>query len=206
VTLAWVVRHPRWGIIGLPLLALRYVRPKDIATIPGRYGWPFEAKLERAVRLVQWLVGWAPLVGQALGVVVDGGEAKAPFLKLALAAGVVLVGRRRKDAALRDVPSPLRPGQHRGPGRPRTSGAHRISLNLWAHALVALWAWAKRKKDLCDRKASPWDDAARRPSHADKRKALQRHSLEEAFSRTGPGRRPTRKFQRLIRGLIHLVS
>ncbi len=31
VTLAWVVRHPRWGAIGLPLLACMYVRRKDIA-------------------------------------------------------------------------------------------------------------------------------------------------------------------------------
>ncbi len=31
VTLAWVVRHPLWGAIGLPLLACMYVRQKDIA-------------------------------------------------------------------------------------------------------------------------------------------------------------------------------
>ena len=28
VTLAWLVRHPRWGAIGLPLRALLYVRPE----------------------------------------------------------------------------------------------------------------------------------------------------------------------------------
>jgi hypothetical protein len=31
VTLAWVVRHPRWGTMGLPLLARLYVRQQDIA-------------------------------------------------------------------------------------------------------------------------------------------------------------------------------
>jgi len=30
VTLAWVVQHPLWGAIGLPLLARLYVRQKDI--------------------------------------------------------------------------------------------------------------------------------------------------------------------------------
>jgi hypothetical protein len=312
VTLAWVVRHPRWGTIGLPLLAWLYVRSKDIPTLPARYGWTFQTKLELAGGLVQWLVRWTRLLGKPLWVVVDGGYAKAPFLKPALAAGVVIVGRLRKDAALRDLPPPVRPGQRRVRGRPRTYGQHRLSLakragqkrgwqtieavlygervrktiktflatwpsvggvlrvvlvqeahrwlpffctdvhataveileavaarssieqdfhdlkeveglgqqqvrtiwanvavyhlNLWAHTLVELWAWTKRKKALCDRKASPWDEASRRPSHADKRKALQRHSLAEAFSRTGPGQRLPRKFHRLIWGLIHLVS
>jgi len=30
---------------------------------------------------------------------------------------------------------------------------------------------------LVDRRGSPWDDPDRRPSHADKRKALQREAL-----------------------------
>jgi hypothetical protein len=73
VTLAWVVRHPRWGLLGRPLLALLYVRPKELATIPARSGWSFQTKLELAVRLVQGLVGGAQFVGQALGVGVEGG-------------------------------------------------------------------------------------------------------------------------------------
>ena len=34
VTLSWVVRHPLWGTIGLPLLAALYVRRKNISAIP----------------------------------------------------------------------------------------------------------------------------------------------------------------------------
>lgn len=34
VTLSWVVRHPLWGTVGLPLLAALYVRRKDIPAIP----------------------------------------------------------------------------------------------------------------------------------------------------------------------------
>jgi hypothetical protein len=52
------------------------------------------------------------------------GYAKALFLKPALGAGVAVVGRLRKAAALRDLP-PWRPGQ---PGRPRTYGPNTISL------------------------------------------------------------------------------
>ena len=46
-------------------------------------------------------------------------------------------------------------------------------LNLWMHTLVELWAWDKSHEELCDRSDSPWDDAERRPSHANRRKALR---------------------------------
>lgn len=79
-------------------------------------------------------------------------------------------------------------------------------VSLGAHPLVEWWAWGKRKQEICDRKDSPWDEASRRPSHAERRKALQRQSLEQACSRTGQDERRTRKLQRLLRGLIRLVS
>jgi hypothetical protein len=58
-----------------------------------------------------------------------------------------------------------------------------LNLNLWVHALVELWGWGRPVEELSDRSESPWDDAARRPSHADRRKALQRQMLEESFQR-----------------------
>jgi hypothetical protein len=30
VTISWLVKHPKWGCIGMPLLALMYVRQKDL--------------------------------------------------------------------------------------------------------------------------------------------------------------------------------
>src|SRR5258708_5704110 len=54
VTLAWVVRHRWWGTIGLPLLAMLYVRQKDIADIAPWYQVKFQTKLEQAVDLVEW--------------------------------------------------------------------------------------------------------------------------------------------------------
>src|SRR5207244_8679445 len=55
-------------------------------------------------------------------------------------------------------------------------------LSVWAHALVELWAWHQPAGAVCDRTTAPWDDPARRPSHADRRKALQRRCLRQAFS------------------------
>ena len=57
-------------------------------------------------------------------------------------------------------------------------------LNLWLHTLGELWAWDRPAAELVHRDDSPWDDAARRPSHADRRKALQAACLATEFSRT----------------------
>lgn len=52
-----------------------------------------------------------------------------------------------------------------------------FNLNLWQYSTVEAWAWHKPAEELVDRRASPWDAEPRRPSHADKRKALQREQL-----------------------------
>ena len=80
-----------------------YVRKKTVPTIPRKRHWKFRTKLELAARLVRWLAEPLKKAGKTLWVVVDGGYTKQPFLKPALAAGAVVVGRLRKDAALRDL-------------------------------------------------------------------------------------------------------
>jgi hypothetical protein len=124
VTLAWVVRHPVWGTIALPLLSKLYVRVKDFAKIAPRNRWPFRTKLELAAELLEWAALWLSWCGARLWVVVDGGYAKRPFLQRALAKGVTVVGRLRKDAALCDVPPERKRGRR---GRPRKYG-ERIDL------------------------------------------------------------------------------
>ena len=56
---------------------------------------------------------------------VDGAYAKAPFLKPAMALGMTVVSRLRKDAALWTVPGPRVAGRR---GRPRIYGENRIEL------------------------------------------------------------------------------
>ena len=50
-----------------------------------------------------------------------------------------------------------------------------FAVNLLLHSAVEAWAWARDEEELVDRPA--WDGEERRPSHADKRKALQREVL-----------------------------
>jgi hypothetical protein len=127
VTLAWVVRHPLWGAIGLPLLARLYVRRKDIDAqlLPFLRKVTFQTKLEMASELVAWAAQWLKFLGRQLWVVADGAYAKKVFLKAVVAAGGIAVSRLRRDAALFDVPVPPK---RRGRGRPPTYGKKRISL------------------------------------------------------------------------------
>jgi Transposase DDE domain len=56
------------------------------------------------------------------------------------------------------------------------------NMNLWMHTLVELWAWNKRGEQLVDRSDSPWDEATRRPAHANRRKALREQILRHELS------------------------
>jgi hypothetical protein len=128
VTVAWILRHPRWGAIGLPLRAWLYVRRKQIDLLQRLYGVTFQTKLEMAAELVEWLVQWLRFLDQPVWVVTDGAYAARPFLKRALAAGVVVVSRLRCNAALRSVPVPPRRGQAKKRGPKPTYGKQSISL------------------------------------------------------------------------------
>ena len=130
VTISLALRHPRWGAIGLPLRAMLYVRKRTMATIPRIRGWQrFAPKLHLAARLVEWIVPVLKKAGKTVWIVIDGGYTKRPFLQRVLKiSGVVVVGRLRKDAALRDLPPKRKKGQHRGRGRPRKYGKNRLSL------------------------------------------------------------------------------
>jgi hypothetical protein len=127
VTLSWVVRHTLWGTIGLPLLAMLYVRHKDLQKIVPWYKIKFQTKLEQGAALVEWAANVLRGLGKTLWVVADGAYAKRPFLRRAFEAGVVVVSRLRKDAALWSVPETVPPGQRRR-GAPRKYGKDKISL------------------------------------------------------------------------------
>ena len=128
VTISWLATHPTWGCIGLPLLGLRYVRRKDLQILENlkQAPWKFRTKLELAAELVEWCVflfqNWFQ---KRVMVIADGAYAKRPFLIRVMKTGAVVVSRLRKDAALFDLPEPVK---NPGKGRPRKYGENRISL------------------------------------------------------------------------------
>ena len=308
VTLAWLVRHPLWDTLSLPLRALLYVRAKDVPRLAKAYPWEFRTKLELAVELVRWLLVWLGHTNQALWLVVDGAYAKRPFLKPVLALGLVVFSRLRKDARLRSVPPTKRRRGQRGPlptyGKERIDLAKRaghrrgwqqvecvqygeqvtktiktflatwrpaggvirvvlvreedgwvpffctkatataaeiletvadrgaieqtfkdvkevwgagqqqvrnihanegcFNLNLWMYSLVEVWAWEQTEEGLADRSACPWDSEPRRPSHNDKRKALQREVLQREIQAALCGRPSKGRMRALAERLVAL--
>jgi hypothetical protein len=308
VTVAWVVRHLRWGAIGLPLRALLYIRQQDLPKLPRRLGWTFRTKLELAGELVAWVAEILGHTGKAIWFVVDGAYANRPFLSAARKAGVVVISRLARNAGLRTLPPRPKKGQRRKCGQPRKYGAGKISLlkraahpggwktipcrlyhrrvtkrykdfvaawpvahgaihvvivrerlgpqfffatdptlsvreilkaaadrfaieqdfhdlkevggasqaqvrtvwanlgvwhlHLWLHSLVELWAWKRPQEQLCDRRQSPWDDPQRRPSHADRCKALRRFILESEYSASSCVAVLPQKIRRFVEHLI----
>lgn len=150
VVLGLLVAHRLWGMIALPLLARLYIRNKDLDSIDKKHRPAFATKLELAVELMRWAVGWLKYWGQPVWVVADGAYAKAVFLEAMRELQVTVVSRLRKDAALRSVPGPRVAGQR---GRPRIYGQQRIELSKragqnrgWTTASFTLYGKAVQKK------------------------------------------------------------
>ena len=79
-------------------------------------------------------------------------------------------------------------------------------LNLWSHTLVELWSWSRGAGKLRDRNQSPWDDCERRPSHADRRKALRRETMNHEIKVTLGDKTDTRQIKKLLKNLLQLAA
>jgi hypothetical protein len=80
-----------------------------------------------------------------------------------------------------------------------------FNLNLWMYSLVETWAWEKEEEELVDRSGSPWDSQARRPSHADKRRALQREILQGEIEAVLAGEPTKEDFRALAQRLLDMA-
>ena len=81
-----------------------------------------------------------------------------------------------------------------------------LNLNLGVHTLTEVWAWGRPARSLSDRTDRPWDDASRRPSHADRRQAMQRAMLEEEYRAIGVPWPWSEKIRHLLDGVVRLAS
>jgi hypothetical protein len=81
-----------------------------------------------------------------------------------------------------------------------------FAVNLTMYSVVEAWAWARAAAELVNREQSPWDTADRRPSHADKRKALQREILREEIRAVGGRIAEQQEFQDLAMRLLDMAA
>ncbi len=78
-------------------------------------------------------------------------------------------------------------------------------LNGWLYTLVELCSWDIEKSKLTDRSDRPWDNPDRRPSHADRRRAISREMLQKQFLTALPSTPDNHKIRALFQDLITLA-
>jgi hypothetical protein len=79
-------------------------------------------------------------------------------------------------------------------------------LNQWCYALVELATWDADPSSLVDRSDRPWDNPARRPSHADRRRAISREMLRKTYLAALPDEPEPRQFRNAIESLIAMCA
>ncbi len=209
VTLSRVAHHARCGVIGLPLLGMLYVRKKDIPSLPATTGIGFGTKLEMAAEMVTWLRSRLPSDATPRWVVVDGGYAKREFLCTDVDASVEAVVQAIHDRwAIEQNYHDLKEVERIEQVQLRRlwSNVGALNLNLWVHTLIEIWAWGRPEASLSARSDRPWDDATRRPSHADRRRALQRDLLADEYQRLNVPEPWSDKIRHLLDGVVRLVA
>lgn len=77
-------------------------------------------------------------------------------------------------------------------------------LNQWMFTLVELCSWNVPAEQLVDRANRSWDNPARRPSHADKKRRIAREMLGETINRVLLAAPNPRQIQALVENLLML--
>jgi hypothetical protein len=81
-----------------------------------------------------------------------------------------------------------------------------FAVNLVMYTVVEAWAWERGEEELVDRSCSPWDQEERRPSHADKRKSLQREILRRGIQAALGGAADAAEFHDLATCLLNWAA
>lgn len=136
-----------------------------------------------AKRYKTFLATWRPAGGVIRVVVVDEPTGWVAFFCTDAGAAVadilgLVADRFSLETAFRDVKGVVGAGQQQVRRVRASVGVFHVCL--WAFTLTEAWAWGRAAEGLVGhRSESPWDDRARRPSHADKRRAWRRELLAE---------------------------
>ena len=155
-----------------------------------------------------FLATYRPVGGKVRVVIVKEEDTWLPFFSTNPEATTVeileaMADRNAEEQVFKDVKEIWGAGQQQVRNVYSNEGC--FNLNLWMYTLVEKWAWDKPEEDLVDRSDSPWDNQPRRPSHNDKRKALQvevlRNEIEEALA----GRPSKEDFRALAERLLALA-
>src|SRR5512142_1564513 len=178
-----------------------------------RRGWStgvFDLYGEKVVkRYKTFLATWRPAGGLIRVVLVEESTGWVAFFCTDPTASVAAIlsavaDRFTLGTAFRDCKEVVGAGQQQVRFVWASVGSFHVCL--WTYTLTGAWAWGREEEDLVDRTASPWDDPARRPSHADKRRAWRRELLgEEIRAALRPGVTEA-EFQAVAERLLSLAA
>ena len=186
----------------------------DLAKRAGqRRGWQsgtFELYGElQTKRYKTFLATWRPAGGVIRVVLVDEPHGWRAYFCTDPAATVADIletvsDRFSLETAFRDVKEVVGAGQQ----QVRFVGASvgSFHLCLWTYTMTECWAWGWRADRLVHRRPSPWDDPARRPSHADKRRAWRRELLGAEIIAALPDSATDRKRMAALQRLLDLAA
>ncbi len=169
----------------------------------GQYG----ARVVKKIKT--FLATWRPAGGLIRVVLVQEENDWLPFFCLdpevtPVAILEAMADRGAEEQTFKDVKEVWGAGQQQVRNLHSNEGC--FNLNLWMYSLVEAWAWDRPAEELVDRSASPWDSAPRRPSHQDKRKALQREVLRGEIAEALAGRPSKAKIRALAQRLLDLAA
>jgi hypothetical protein len=159
----------------------------DLAKRAGqRRGWSsdtFDLYGEKVVkRFKSFLATWRPAGGAIRVVLVDEPTGWRAYFCTDTSASVAdilgtIADRFSLEITFRECKQIVGAGQQQVRFIWANVGAFHVCL--WTFTMTEAWAWEREDGVLVDRSASPWDSRSRRPSHADKRRALRRALLDE---------------------------
>jgi hypothetical protein len=154
-----------------------------------------------------FLATWRPAGGTIRVVLVKETNGWLPFFCINAEATAVeileaMADRNTEEQMYKDVKEVEGAGQQQVRNVYSSEGC--FNLNLWMYGVVEAWAWDKADEELIDRSASPWDNQPRRPSHNDKRKALQREVLLGEIEAALAGRPTKGEIRALAERLLEL--
>jgi DDE superfamily endonuclease len=178
-----------------------------------KHGWQRESMTLYGEDVVKqyktFLATWRPAAGVIRVVLVKEESSWRAYFSTDVDASAsdileAVADRFRIEQAFKDLKEVWGAGQQQLRNLWANIGAWQV--NLWLHTLVEVWAWDRSAGGLVDRSACPWDDATRRPSHADRRKSLQRECLRQEYQAVVRRRGRNTKIVRLLRRLLRMVN
>jgi hypothetical protein len=176
-------------------------------------GWDRVACVQYRKRVTKtyktFLATWKPAGGLIRVVLVQETDGWIPFFCTDPEAAVVDIleaaaDRGAHEQTFKDVKEVWGAGEQQLRNAYANVGA--FNLNGWLYSTVEAWAWDRSEDALVDRSQSPWDAEPRRPSHADKRKALQREVLRQEIDAVLAGPTNPQRYRELAEKLLDLAA